>query len=125
MTTAKLWDVGENITIDLLILDPATALGLTGQASNITLRIRRSSDNKFWTGSAWSSTASSVSVTESDATNEPGRYVYTLLGSTGNTQADRYFVHSRISNAPTIEGDDIELHISKDLTVRVYEAEPV
>ena len=116
------WDINEAITIDLLVLDPLTGLGLTGQTSFITLKIRRSSDNKYWTGSAWSSSVSTVSMIEVDLTNEPGRYIYTL-SAVANAQADRYFVFSNVNNAPTLVGDDMETHVSRDLSVKVYESE--
>lgn len=120
----RIWAIGQDIIIDTIITDPSTALGLTGQASFITLRIRRGSDDRYWDGNNWVVGAASLTMTEFDATNEPGRYVYTLSGSGANTSANTYFAYANISNPPTIEGDDTEMHLSRDFTVRVYESEP-
>lgn len=122
MSGPNVWDINENIIANILVTDPSTGLGLTGQASYITLKIRRTSDDKYWNGSNWKSSVQTLSVTETDAANEPGLYTYTL---TGNNSANKYFFHITISNPPTIEANDSEIHVSRDLTVRVYESEPI
>ena len=124
-TGPNVWNIGDDVVIELSVLDPNTSLGLTGQSSFITLTIKRASDSKYWTGSTYTTTFTTLTMTEVDATNEPGRYRYTLAGGAGNPTANKYYVHSTISNPPTIEGDDYEIHVSRDLTVNVYETEPV
>jgi len=120
----KIWDLEEDIIIDMMITNPETARGLTGQVSYIALTIRRS-DGQYWTGSAWTGTVTDLTVSETDSTNEPGRYNYTLDGATGNTTATTYYAYLSIDNPPTIEADGVEIHVSRDLVVRVYENEPV
>lgn len=121
----NIWEVSEDIIFNLVVTDPSTDLGLDGQAGFIDLTIQRLSDNKYWTGSAWSSTKTVLVMLEADSSNQPGRYIYTLPGTGGNVQADKYLGHTKISNPPTIEGDDYEVHVSRSLTPRLYESEPV
>lgn len=118
--TPLVWDLNQDIIIEIFVTNPNTSLGLTGQTSFITLTIERNSDSKFWSGSAWGSSSINLTVTEVDSTNQPGRYNYML---TGNTQADRYIAHVNINNPPTIQADAYEVHISRNLDVRVYESE--
>jgi len=120
----NIWNIGENITIDLFVGDPNTGLGLTGQASFITLTIEKSSISQFWNGTQYVASLFSLTMTEVDSTNSPGLYRFTLSGSVGNVTADRYFVHAKINNPPTVQGDSYSIHISRDTEVRVYESEP-
>lgn len=118
------WDVGENIIFEVLVFDPNTGLGLTGQTSFITITIQRANDSRYWSGSAWVTAFTALTVTEVDATNQPGRYTILLPGSTGNTAENRYIVHARIDNPPTIQGDNYEIHVSRITSVKIYESEP-
>jgi len=118
------WNIKESIPINIFIADPNSGLALTGQSDFIDLTIKRESDSKYWTGTNWSSTLTTLSVTEVSSTNEPGRYTYTL-SSLANVSSSRYVVHVKIDNSPTIVADAYELHVSRDLTVNVYESEAV
>lgn len=120
-----IWNVNEDIIIELFIASPSTGNGLSGQKNFTVVTITRGSDGKYWTGLAWSSTRTELTPIEPDATNQPGRYNITLPGSTGNINANRYLVHANVSNPPTVEGDSFEVHVSREQDVRVYESEPV
>lgn len=118
-----IWEISESIPIEIFIGDPNTGAGSTGQALNITLTIQRS-NNDYWTGLAWSSTLTPLAVTEIDATNQKGRYIY-VLSANANSQADRYIAHAIINDPPTFQNmEAYELHISKE-GVRLYESEPI
>ena len=108
----RLWNIGENIVIDLFVGDPNTGNGLTGQTAYITLTIEKASIGMYWNGSSYSASISSLTMTEVDSTNYPGLYRYTLSGSVGNVTADKYYIHANVSNSPTVEGDSYETHIS-------------
>lgn len=120
----QVWNINEDIIIDILITDPNTGLGLDGQVSYMNVKIRRASDNLYWNGTKWAAGVTELTPSESDSVNEPGRYVYILPGSTGNTSANKYYIYVGISNPPLIEGNDTEVHISRSTDLRVYEAEP-
>jgi hypothetical protein len=124
----RTWEINKDITVNLFVTDPDTGEGLTGQVSFISLTIRRSVDDFYWTGSIWTSTVTTLTMTENDATNSPGRYSF-ILDKTGNTQANAYIAHAHIENPPTITGDTYEIHVSQlpfavASDLRVYEAEP-
>jgi hypothetical protein len=119
-----IWDIGDPIVFEIFVADPDTGLSLTGQASFITLTIQRDFDSKYWSGSAWVSTLTNISVAEVHAVDYPGRYRYTLNGSTGNNLASRYVAHVNINNPPTIQGDSYEVHVSRSVDIRFYESEP-
>lgn len=119
-----IWDIGEDIIFEIFIQDPSTGFGLTGQSSFITLTIQRNSDDKYWNDSSWVVSLSALSATEVDSANQRGRYTYTLSGSAGNTQADRYLLHVIVNNPPTIQADSYEVHVSRNLDVKIYESEP-
>ena len=120
----KIWEVGEDIIIDLAVVNPNDGLGLLDQQSFIELVIQRLSDNKFWNTSAWVTTRTTLTMSQADRTNQPGRYTFTLPGTGGNIQADRYLAFSEIANAPTVEGQTFEIHVSRTTSVRIYESEP-
>lgn len=116
------WNIGDPIHIELFVANPLTNQGVTGlTSSEITLNIERASDSKYWSGSAWASTSTDLTMTEDDN----GRYTYTLSAS-GNTQEDRYIVYARV-DYPSVFGLDgaetFEIHRSRYLDVRVYESE--
>jgi len=120
----NIWNVGDDIVLEIFVASPTTGLGLTGQTSYIEVTVRRDSDLKYWTGSSWSLTRTVLSPTEEDVTYQPGRYTYTLPGTAGNVQADRYLFHAEVSNPGTVEGSAYEAHTSREQDVRMYEAEP-
>lgn len=119
----NVWDIGESIPILLFVQDPNTGFGLTGQSSYLILTIQRDSDAAYWNGVIWTA-ISSLSFTEVDAINQPGKYLYTLP-ALANAQADRYEIHVVINNPPIITGENYELHVSKPSSVNVYNAVPV
>jgi len=121
----NVWDIGDDINIELTLNDPVDGTGLTNQQAFITLTIQRVSDFRYWTGSAWSPTPATLSMTQADATYQPGRYFYVLPGTGGNIQADKYVAHVNVDNPPTVQGDAYEVHVSRQQAVRFYEAEPV
>lgn len=119
-----IWEIGKLIQIELFIGDPNTGAGSTGQVANITFTIRRS-NNDYWTGAAWSSTLTTLTMTEVDATNNKGRYIYSL-SSAANNQEDKYIAHVIVNDPPTFAAmEAYELHVSRDTIVRVYESEPL
>jgi hypothetical protein len=120
------WNILEDIIIDLFVGDPNTGLGLTAQTAFISLTIEKRSLGQFWNGTGFSAvTPFSLTMTQVDATNSPGLYRFTLPGATGNVEADEYFVHASVSNAPTVEGDNYSIHISRNTDPRIYESEPI
>lgn len=121
----NIWNIGDDIVLEIFIADPTTGYGLTGQEGYADITIRRDSDSRYWTGSGWSDTRTTLTPTEADTANQPGRYIYTLPGTAGNIQADRYVMHLNVSNPPTVEGDSYEIHVSRQQDVKLYEAEPV
>ncbi len=120
----NIWNIGDDIVLEIFIADVTTGLGLTGQDGYVDVTIRRDLDANWWTGSAWSTTRTVLTPTEADDTNQPGRYTYTLPGTGGNVQADRYLMHVSVSNPPTVEGSSYEAHVSRQQDVHMYEAEP-
>lgn len=124
MTTGpNTWNVGSKITIEVFIGDPNTGLGLIDQESYSDLTIRRDSDSLYWSGSAWLASRTTLTLTQPDSTNEPGRYNF-VLSAAGNTTADRYVAFVTVNNPPLIEGHAVEAHVSTQQDVRLYESEP-
>ena len=122
-STPNIWNISDAIQIELFVGNPNTGAGETGEASNITLTIQRMSDNKYWNGLSWTSSSTNLTMTEIDATNQKGRYTYTLAGS-ANNQADKYIVHAIVDDPPLFEAmDAYELHVSRE-NIRTYESEP-
>jgi len=120
----NIWNIAEDIIIDLFVADPSTGLGVDGLAGSITLTIEKASTGRFWSGSAYVVSLTSLTMTEVDSTNSPGLYRYTLDGATGNAEADKYYTHANVSSAPTVEGDSYSIHLSRDTDVKTYESEP-
>ena len=120
----NIWNIGDDIVLEIFIADPTTGYGLTGQDSYADITIRRDSDSRYWTGSTWVDARTTLSPTEADSANQPGRYIYALPGIAGNIQADRYVMHVSVDNPPTVEGDSYEAHVSREQDVKIYEAEP-
>ena len=126
VSSPNIWNISEDILVDLFVGDPNTGLGLTGQSGFITLTIEKRSTSLFWNASAFiSATPVSLTMTEVSSTNSPGLYRFVLSGTTGNTEAAVYLMHASVNNAPTVEGDTYEIHVSRNTDVRVYESEPV
>lgn len=123
--TPNTWDVGEEIPVVIFIADPVDNFGVPGQVAFITLSVTRSSDGKYWSGVDWVSSYTPQSVTEVDATNQPGLYSFTLPAA-ANTQADIYIFQGLMNNPalPSAAGGNYEIHRSRTTDVRVYEAEP-
>ena len=120
----NIWNIDELIPIELFVADPTEGTGLTGQVSNITLTIQRFSDNRYWDGSGWVVSLSPLTVTEVDSTNQKGRYTFTL-SAVANAIADKYIAHVIVNNPPLLNNSETyELHVSRNLDVRVYESEP-
>jgi len=120
----NIWNIGDDIVLEIFIGSPTTGLGLAGQDGYTDVTIRRDSDSKWWAGSTWSTTRTLLAPLETDSTNQPGRYTYTLPGTAGNIQADRYIMHVKVDNPPTVEGSSYEAHVSRQQDVKIYEAEP-
>ena len=122
----NIWYVGVDIVVDLFVGDPNTGQGLTGQSAFITLTIEKASTGLFYNGTDHvAATPYALTMTEVDATNSPGLYRYTLPAA-ANTEVDKYYMHTSVSNPPTIEGDDYSIHdVRDDHIVRVYESEPI
>lgn len=118
------WNINESILINIFVSDPNTGEGLTGETNNIFITIQRTSDSRYWSGTGWGSSRVELDVAEVDATNSPGRYTYTLPSS-ANTSANRYIVYAHIDDSPIIVADSFEMHISRDLTYKQYESEPI
>ena len=116
-----------DIPIEISLIDPNTGLGLTGKAALLELTIQRASDAMYWGGAGpgWVVARSVIYPTEVDPVNEPGKYVYTLPGTGGNVQEDRYTAHGHIDDPPTVQGDAYETHVSETQDVAVYESEPI
>ena len=63
--------LGETIRVSVMALD-VTPAGSTG--ATITLTIRRDNDGYYWNGTTFQVAATTVTMTETDATNLPGFY---------------------------------------------------
>jgi hypothetical protein len=124
VSSPHIWNIAEDIIIDLFVGDPNTGNGLIGQEAFITLTIEKASSGFFWNGTQYGVPLTNLTMAEVDATNSPGLYRYTLTGSTGNAEADKYYIHANVNNSPTAEGDDYSIHISRDTEVKTYESEP-
>lgn len=116
----NIWAIGVSIPLQLFIVDPNTAQGIEG-VSDITFTIQRLSDNKYWTGTTWSSSETNLVMTESGS----GRYTYSLSAS-GNSQADIYLVHGIVTDIThqIDAAENFEIHVSRIIDTRVYELEP-
>lgn len=120
----NIWNIGDDIVLEIFVADPLTGLGLDGQAAFIEVTVRRDSDTKYWDGGSWESTKTVLPVIEFDSVDEPGRYIYTLNGTGGNVQADRYVFHVKVDSPGVVQGSSYEAHVSRQQDVKLYEAEP-
>lgn len=121
--TLNIWGIDEDITFDLFLTDATIGNGLPDQDGYVDLNVKRASDGYFYNSDTpgWQETVYSLSVTELDATDQPGMYVF-VLPAAANDQEDKYTFFVSISNPPIIEGESAETHISKDTIVRLYES---
>ena len=71
--------LGETERIIVVALS-ATSTGVTG--ATITLTIKRDADGYFWNGTTFQSGATTVTMTETDATNLAGYYHYDFVPKT-------------------------------------------
>ena len=92
--------IGESVPVEIIVLDNSGD-GYTGQAANISLVIQRLSDGYYWTGAAWGS-ATTLTITEIDATHQPGRYNY-VLPAAQNASVDRYTAYIIINAGMILE----------------------
>lgn len=120
--TPNVWSLNEDVTIDIMVVDPSTALGLTGKSAVIDISIRNSS-GLYFQGGSWGAGFITLNPVEADAVNEPGRYYYTIPGAS-NIVEDQYYVYVSISDPPTIEAQTAELHVVRDTDISLYEMEP-
>ena len=81
--------------IEILLLD-SSDVEVTGAA--VTLKIRRKSDGKFWTGTVFQTAVTTVSMTEVDATDAPGEYFYNFV-TLGLDDDDYYLIADADSGA--------------------------
>ena len=117
------WGLNETIEINLFVGDPESSQGLVGQVPYLVLTIQDQSTNNYWNGTSFNTPVAPLTFTEVDQVNQPGRYTY-LLPATMNTTPNRYVAHSFINNPPLLVGDSYELHVTRDLLLKVYESEP-
>ncbi len=124
------WSIGADISLFLEIVK-GNGVGLTGSDPCIMIRRFRSVDgnsfldNYFWDGSTFGATAVSHSMTQVDATNQPGLYTYCFSQSLVQS-GTVYNVHYIHNSDPV--GFSTERHYfttsgsSGDITL--YESEP-
>lgn len=72
--------------IEMMLLDASNA-EVTGASA--TIKIRRKSDGKYWNGSSFQTSPTTVAMTELSAANDPGRYYY--IFATSGLPDDEYF----------------------------------
>jgi hypothetical protein len=123
------WSIGSDVSLFLDIVK-SDGTGLTGSDPQTMIRRYRNVDgglldNYYWNGSGFTSTPTSASMTEVDATNQPGVYAYQFSQSLIQS-GTLYNVHYKHNSIPV--GFTTERHFfllsgtSGDL--KVYESEP-
>jgi len=124
------WTVGENIPLFLTVanLDGTGATGLTPQVAIRRHRdITGSMDGYYWNGTgSFTASVTFNTMTEVDATNNPGLYEYVFSQSLIQSQS-LYNVYYKHTTAPV--GFSSEYHSVSNLVtdasdLRVYESEP-
>ena len=71
-----IYELNATIRLEVWALNSSNA-GVT--SASVTLAIKRNSDGQWWNGSAFQAGVSSVSMTETDATNFAGLYHYDFV----------------------------------------------
>jgi hypothetical protein len=117
------WKVGEAVETYLQVVDPGTKLGLPGKLPCIQFSFSRISDDLYWTGTSWGAGFTTVPLEEVDKDNRPGLYRFTLPAS-ANGQIETYIAFVTVDIPDVFYGQISEVHRSRDLDVRIYEAEP-
>jgi hypothetical protein len=130
MGTYHRWTLGNDISLFLSVVKSDGA-GLTGSAPVVAIRRFRELngsllDNYYWNSASFVDTPTFLSMSEVDATNYPGVYVYHFSQSLIQ-QEHVYNVYYRHDAEP--EGFDQEIHYVVTATsgsgdVKVYESEP-
>lgn len=74
------WSIGSDVSL-FLELRRGDGTGVVGSDPQVMIRRYRTVDgglldNNYWNGSGFTSTPTSASMSEVDATNQPGLYVY-------------------------------------------------
>jgi hypothetical protein len=123
------WSIGSDISL-FLELAKGNGTGLTGSDPQVMIRRYRTVDsntlldNYYWTGTAFSATPTSHSMSEVDATNNPGLYVYHFSQSLIQSSSI-YNVYYKHNSSPL--GMMTERHYfvlsGSDGDIKVYESE--
>lgn len=123
------WSIGSDVSLFLEIAE-SNGSGKTGADPQVMIRRYRTVDgglldNYYWTGTAFTASATSASMTEVDATNQPGLYVYHFSQSLIQS-GTVYNVHYFHNDTPV--GFDTERHwfvtTGSSGDIKVYESEP-
>lgn len=109
------WATDKDITLKLDLREPDQS-GSTGKSPEVSIRRHRSIagvalDNYWWNGTTFQNTASWITMSEFDATNNPGLYLYFFEQSNVGVE-QIYLVRYRHTSSPT--GFDDEVHIFTD-----------
>ncbi len=95
------FQTGEGTRIVCMFRDSANA-GVSG--ATVTLAIRKDSDGLWWNGSSWQSSYTTVSMSETNATNLAGCYHYDFRPTSGDFSAilKAETSHASVVNSPLI-----------------------
>lgn len=119
-----------DLPLNLTIVDDSGA-GVTGASPTVTIRRYQLTngtllDNYFWTGSEFVAAATQLAMTEVDATNSPGLYVY-RFAQTDIEVEQTYNMYFENDTDPV--GIAVETHTFVDegtaTSTKLYESEPV
>lgn len=69
----------KNTTTTLDVSVTRGEIGVTGLSASIKVNIKRKSDGLYWNGATWVITKYDLTVTEDNATDNPGLYYYDWL----------------------------------------------
>lgn len=94
--------LGKTVPLDFLIT--ANGQGITGQTPVVALK--RASDNAYWTGSGFSGTFTTVSLSEVSITHEPGLYSVNFDQSIDNVE--NTYVAYYVNGGVTAPGSAVE-----------------
>lgn len=79
----------KNTTTTLDVSVTRGEIGVTGLSASIKVNIKRKSDGLYWNGATWVITKYDLTVTEDNATDNPGNYYYDWVN---DGVAGTYFV---------------------------------